>query len=196
MAVTKIELINTALTKLGARPIVSLDDNSENARIINRTYDYSLRSVLSECPWNFALKRRLLAQSADELEWYYSEESYVYQLPADTVRVFSVNDSKAVWRQEGEYIISDTADLGIKYVYFITDTSKYPPAFTEALVDRLCSDIAFAVLNSRSVGDDYLKRYHEISLTKAMAENAQTGLHQEITDDAWELSKYGNDTYA
>jgi len=192
MATSKVELINKALTLVGANPITSIDDDTNNARVVNRVYDIALRSILSECKWNFATKRLLLVTVTDTLDWYYTGESYVYQKPVDSVRIFGTNDADAVWREEGDYILSDTAALGVLYVQFVDNPDKYPASFIDAFSDRLCSDIAFMVLNSLSTGQAFQEKYEKVSLPKARAENSQLGTQQTLKDDAWELAKYGN----
>ena len=70
MSISRTEMCNKSLTLVGANAITSIDDDSQNARILSRIYELSLRSILSEAPWVFALRRSLLAQSTDDLEWY------------------------------------------------------------------------------------------------------------------------------
>ena len=129
MSISKTELVNKSLTLVGANPIVNLTDDSNNARIVNRVYESSLRSILSECKWNFATKRKLLAQVVTTLEWYYEGESYIYQKPVDCIRIFGVNDDMAVWREEGSYIIADISGFGVLYVYYVDDIAKYSSSF-------------------------------------------------------------------
>uniref|UniRef100_A0A6M3K5F0 Putative tail tubular protein n=1 Tax=viral metagenome TaxID=1070528 RepID=A0A6M3K5F0_9ZZZZ len=189
---TKTELINKALTLIGAAPIVSITDSSNNARIANRVYDSSLRSLLSECAWNFAVKRALLATSSETLAWYHSGITIVYARPSDCIRIFGTNDVDATWYEEGDLIISDTSDLGIRYVQYLDTTSRFPSSFTEAFIDRLCADMAFAILNSAKIAQAYIEKYERVSLPKARSENAQVGEQQFLQDDAWELAKYNN----
>jgi hypothetical protein len=111
MAISKTSICNKALTLVGANPIVSIDDDSQNARILNRVYEIALKSILSECKWNFAIKRHTLVESTETIDWDYDDEAYVYVRPADVVRIFGTNDDDAVWREEGDLIISDTAAL-------------------------------------------------------------------------------------
>lgn len=192
MAITKTELINKSLTLVGANPITNIEDDTNNARIVSRVYEISLRSILSECKWNFATKRTLLTQSADVMAWYYTNEAYVYARPQDVIRIFGTNDDYAEWREEGDFIISDTSGLGVAYVYYLDNPDKYPAPFIEAFVDKLASDIAYMVLNSASVADKFNEKYHKISLPNARAENAQIGKQQYIRDDAWETAKNYN----
>jgi hypothetical protein len=190
MAISKTELINKALTQVGAAPIINIDDDSNNARIVNRVYEISLRSILSECKWNFATKRVMLSAVTETLAWYDTGEIYVFQKPIDVIRIFGVSAPNITWREEGEYIISDASSLGIRYVYFLDVPSKYPASFVEAFADKLCSDIAYIIVNSATLGERFKKLYEEISLPRAMSENSQAGRQQTLQDDAWELAKY------
>lgn len=190
MATTKTELVNKALTLVGAAPITNLDDNSNNARIINRVYEVSLRSILAECKWNFATKRIMLTVSSDTLAWYDTGNTFIYQRPADVIKIYGVNVKSAEWRDEGEYIISDTQGLGIRYVQFLDVPSKYTASFIDAFIDKLCSDIAYMIVNSASLGDKFIKLYEGVSLPKALSSNAQVGTQQFLQDDAWELAKF------
>ena len=195
MAISRTEIVNKALTLVGANPIVSIDDDTQNARVVNRVYEISLKSILSETAWTFALRRKLLAQVADTLEWYDPGETYVYQRPNEYIRIFRANNPNTIWREAGEFVISDVSDLGVEYVHYLNTPSKYPPSFVEAFVDKLCSDIAFMILNSKSVAETFLEKYEKVSLSKALAENAQIGTPHYQKDDAWELAKRGANNY-
>ena len=189
---TKVDLCNKALTILGSSPIVSLDDSTANARALNRVYEISLKDILSECKWNFATKRRLLSLSTDTLQWYDSSNTYIYTKPSDSIFIYETNDRDATWREEGDYIISDTSGLGVRYVYFNDDPSKYPPKFANAFIDRLAADIAFYIMNSAPKAESLMDKYLTISLPKAKSKNAQIGLQQTMKDDAWELARYSD----
>jgi len=126
------------------------------------------------------------------MAWEYVNEAYVYVKPADAIRIYDVSDTQAEWRVEGDLIISDTASLGIKYVYFIDNPAIYPPKFLDAFIDLLCSDICFMITNSAPKAEAFLEKYNKVSRIKAKAENSQVGTHQKVKDDAWENSKYQN----
>jgi len=194
MAITKTALINKALTLVGANPITNIDDDTNNARIVNRVYEIALKSILSECKWNFATKRALLARVSTSLAWYYTNEMYIYDKPTDAVRIFGSSDDDAEWREEGDYIISDTVNLGLLYVSYIDNPDKYPASFVEAFIDKLCSDICYMILNSASKAESFLQKYEQVSLPKARSENAQIGKQQYPLESAWIDAKYGNGT--
>lgn len=192
MSVSKTDICNKALTLVGASPIVSIDDDTNNARILSRVYEIALRSILSECKWNFATTRTTLSLLTDTLPWYDSGETYIYQKPTNMIRVFGASDDDANWREEGDHIVSDTSGLGLRYVYYLDTPSKYPASFVEAFVDKLCSDIAYMIVNSATLGEKFKTIYEEVSLPKATAENSQVGVQQYLRDDAWEDAKYNN----
>jgi len=192
MALSKTDILNKALTLVGASLIINIDDSTNNARVLSRVYEASLRGILSECKWNFATKRALLTLTTDELAWYDRTETYVYNKPTDVIRIYGTNYTPARWREEGDYIVSNTAGLGIRYVYYLDNPAKYPAYFTETFIDKLCGDIAYAIVNSQSLGEKFKTFYESVSLSKAMAANSQTGIQQEVRDDAWELAKYND----
>ena len=192
MAISKTALINKALTIVGAAPITNIDDDTNNARVVNRVYDIARHSVLCECCWNFAATRCTLSLSTHDMPWDYYDEQFVYVKPTTILRIFDVSSTTAVWREEGDYIISDTASLGIKGVWDLDDPAKYSSSFTEALIDKLCSDICYMIVNSATKAEAFLKKYLDVSLPKAMSENAQTGTQQVPKDDAWEMAKFTN----
>jgi len=192
MSISKTELINNALTKVGALPITSIDDDTNNARVVSRVYEQSLRSILGECKWNFATTRTTLSLLTDTLAWYDTGETLVYQKPTNLIRIYGASAPNTAWREEGDYIVSDTSSLGLRYTYYIDSPTKYPSTFTDAFIDKLCSDIAYMIVNSASLGELYKKLYETVSLPKAMAANSQSGIQQTLQDDAWELAKTQN----
>lgn len=192
MASSKTQIANKSLTKVGAQPIVNLDDDSEQARTINRVYESALREVLAECKWNFATKRKNLTLLDTSLDWTYTNESYIYQKPTDIVRIFGFNPTYAMAREEGDQIISDSAGLGLLYVYFLDDPTKYTAAFVSAFSDKLCSEIAYKIVNSASLGEKFYTVYEKISLTKAMTQNSQVGTQQVPEDNAWLEAKFAD----
>lgn len=192
-AVSKTSLVNKALTLCGAAPITNITDDTNNARIANRVYDISRKSILSECKWNFATTRVTLALSADSLAWTHLREDFVYVRPATIITIFGTSDRDAAWREEGDHIISDTQNLGLKFVYDHDDPAKYPALFADAFIIKLCADISYMIINSKTKAEGFLAAYEKIFLPKAMSVNSQTGTQQPPHDDEWERAKFGTE---
>jgi len=183
MAVSKTSLCNHALTLCGAAPITNITDDTNNARVLNRVYEVTRKSILTECRWTFATSRATLSLSAVTMPWEHDGEAYVYVRPSHALRIFETSDRNAIWREEGDYIISNTASLGIKFVYDHDDPSKYPSSFAEAFIDKLAANICYMILNSASKAEGFITKYEGVSLPKAMAESAQTGEQLDPPDD-------------
>ena len=132
----------------------------------------------------------MLSVSADTLAWYHFGTNIVYDRPADVVKIFGVNTLKGVWYEEQTYIISDTATLGILYVFYNDTPSTYPSDFITAFIDLLAADMAYAIVNSASLGQKYKELYEGVSLPKAISSNSQVGIQQTMEDDAWAIAKY------
>lgn len=193
MAISQTIIINKALALIGAKQISSISDGSSAATLISSIYETCLKSVLAETKWNFATTRSTLATNATvTMDFYDVGEGTIYDRPTNIIRIYSTNPPTAKWREEGDYIISDSAGLGIRYVYYIEDTTKFPIFFVEALVDKLAADLAYAIVNSASLAEKFLNKYEKVTLPKAVSENAQVGIQQTLQDDAWELAKYYN----
>jgi hypothetical protein len=187
----KVTIVNRALSLLGAEPIVNLADDTPEAQIANRFYDTSRKSILSECLWNFATKRALLNITTATLAWTVDQNNFIYVLPSDIIRIFQTNAPAATWRVEGVYIIADTSDLGIKYVYDLTDTTKFSSSFVDAFADKLAADMCYAVINSNTEAKLLLEKYNGESLPKATAENSQEGTPPQVDDNLWSYSRFG-----
>ena len=102
-----------------------------------------------------------------------------------------MSDIEAIWREEGAYIISNTASLGTLYTFDHSEVGLWRHKTIVAFIDKLCSDICFMILNSGPKAQAFLEKYEKVTLPKAMAEDSQTGIHQEVQDDAWLKSKFG-----
>ena len=192
IVISKTALVNKALSFIGAESISSILDGTANADIMLGVYSTALKGILSECLWGFATKRALLTVSTTALRWYHSDESYIYDKPTDIVRIFDTNTPKAIWREEGDFILSDTKNLGIKYVYYHDTPTAYKSSFIEAFVDLLACQAAYMVTNNASKGVEMFEKYSKVSLPKAKSENSQTGAQQQPIDDAWINAKYSN----
>lgn len=197
MTFSTLTIANKALILCGANTITSLTEDTQNARTINSIYDMSRQEILTECKWSFAVSRTTLSVTvaSSTMPWLHTNEAYVYSKPdVGILRIYESSDKYSKWRLEQDYIIADTADLGIKYIFDNTDASKYPPKFVRAFIDLLCSEIAYILLNDVTKAEKFLEKYEGISLIKAQAEDGQTGLQQVVLDDAWENAKYTNDS--
>lgn len=109
----KVELCNLALYTVGAAPITSYDEETQNGGIVRTFYPEVKKRVLRENPWNCAMKRAELAQTVSDPEFGYS---YSYQLPSDCVRAIKVNDPGNDFHVERNTLVANVSPAGLLYV--------------------------------------------------------------------------------
>ena len=184
MAVTQTSIYNRTLRLLGAARITSTADDNEQTRVLNDIYEDIRDEVLRAHPWNFAIKRAELAVLAATPEFEYD---YQFQLPADCLRVIRTNESNtesADFKIEGDALLSNESAVKIKYIYQVKDTSLFDSLFVSALVARLASESAYAIVQSQSLSDSLYKTYIEkIKLAKSC--DGQEGSLEKIEESSW-----------
>jgi len=199
MANSQTALLNKALVLCGAQTVVSINDNSPNAIALNNVYELSLQSILSECKWNFCTVRSkpsvVASSSTNYPAFLMPSEVVVYQIPSNCIRIWATNPTNAKIREESGLLISDTVNLGIFYTFYDDNPNDYPSYFLDAFIDKLCSDIAYMIINSAQIAEAFIKKYETVTLPKAKSANSQTGVQQVPKDGAWTNSKYYNDGY-
>ena len=185
---SEVDICNRALQKIGADRIVSLVENSENARACNVMYQILVDAELRSHPWNFAVKRAQLAASTDTPAFGYD---YQYPLPSDFIRLLppDLNSSDVDWVIEGKSILSDeSGPLNIRYIHRVTDSSTFDPLFVEVLANRLASELAEQLTQSNSKGqavrEDYIRSLREARRLNAFEKLAKAEFHNDTWVDA------------
>jgi hypothetical protein len=178
---SQVSIANRALAYIGANKITSLSEGTQEANAISNVYSDSLRSILSEAPWVFALKRSLLNKVQITPSW--GRGNY-FSVPADMVRIFGTMTGDE-WRQEGKYIFSDTDQFGIIYTYKETDDAVYSPSFVDAFAVRLAADVAYDLTNASSKQMELIQYYKSEMLPIARSINAQSRSAKPVKDDLW-----------
>lgn len=123
MSISKIQIVNLALAKVGARgTIVDLDELSPNAEVVVNLWDIVFQRVLAERDWKFAQTRSVLQRSVLASTYGYG---YAYVVPTNFIRLVK---QKKPGVQGGYYGVE-----GLTY-----NTPVWPPGFPyafETLVD-------------------------------------------------------------
>lgn len=188
---SKVSIVNRALTFLGANRITSLSDGTLEAQCASNIYDESLKSVLAECDWKFATKRTVLNRLAVTPAWNDKGMKYAFQLPSDFIAVFGVMDPHAVWDIEGDTLLSNAPAFGIKYVFFCTDANKYPAFFVDAFACKLAADMCYEITNSNEKAFSLLELYKGEYLPVARTKNSRECSTPKINDSEWVHSIVG-----
>ncbi len=186
MAASETEIANSALMKLGADRIVSLNDDTREARLLKEQYGKVRDDLLRSHPWNFAIERISLAALTTEPAFGFT---YEFQLPTDCLRVLEIEDMDSEWQKEGTKIRADISPLYIKYVKRITEVGKFDANFCEVLALKLAADIAYAVTQNASLKKQLNDEYEQ-KLRTARSFDGQEGGVRTVYARKWLNARY------
>ena len=153
-----VDICNGALNQLGATTILSLTEDSKNARLCNSRYTQVRDAVFRSHPWNCLQKRVELAADTTAPAWGFS---YAYTLPADCLRLLRILDYDSNYKVEGRKILSNTSSMKILYIGRITDPNEYDESLRETLSAALGADIAFAVTSNNQTASNMYNLFQD-----------------------------------
>ena len=146
-----VDICNGALNQLGASTIISLTEDSKNARLCNARYTQVRDSLFRSHPWNCLQKRIQLASDTATPAWGFS---YQFTLPSDCLRVLRIEDYDSDYKVEGRKIVSNINSMKILYIARIEDPNEYDEILRETLSSALGADIAYAITSSNPVAQN------------------------------------------
>jgi hypothetical protein len=187
-----VDLCNKALDKLGHGPIASLDDNTKAARLCTRNWPLVRDAVLRAHPWNFAIKRDVLAPvdltvTEAAKQWGFSNK---FPFPADMLRLVEVRDlSTSDYQVEGRAILANTTVLYIRYVGREEDPNQYDVLFFDAAAAHLAFELAEPLTQSNTKKDAAWQEYQE-RLSEAKRLDGQENPPAQFEEDEWIAVRY------
>lgn len=151
---TDIDLVNIALSHLGNKANVgAIDppDGSVEANWASRFWLQAVYSALEMEDWSFARKRAQLAPVALPLGTTWA---YAYGMPSDCIKARRVltgdmgqfEDDSEPFSVESGMLLTNRASAVLVYTYPLTDATKFPPAFGNALSYELAAYLAGPIL--------------------------------------------------
>ncbi|MBP5698381.1 MAG: hypothetical protein J6W96_02495 [Alphaproteobacteria bacterium] len=188
---SKIEIVNRALIKLGEPPISSLSDAA-----FGKTYEVIYEDIknllLASYPWRFAVALKRLAQCAEKFG-----ECFMYRLPTDfllLVKVFGAGNLSLVdvhlqaltgYEIVNQAIIVNHSDgVVIEYVQNVDDDDLFPALFREALAAKIAAELAMRLkhdLNIKQVFDnEFYNLIRQAELNNEIEKDAEI-----LPDSSW-----------
>lgn len=148
MAASEVQIANLALQKLGEESILTLNDDLTRAIEIKLAFASVRDAELNRRRWRFSFQRVSLPALASTPD---SDYDLQYQLPGDFIRLLEGGDIRTVvdmadfrgsatldYSIEGRKLLTNlSAPLAIRYIYRVTDTTLFTPAFDDAFAARL-----------------------------------------------------------
>lgn len=189
-----VDICNEAMDLLGAATIISLTQDSKEARLCNRRFDTVRDAVFRSHLWNVGLTRATLAQDATAPAFGFS---YQYTLPTDPycLRVVSfwnstvdneiaAYDSNVMYKIEGRKILSNEGSCKITYIARVEDTEQYDALLSSTIAHRLAADTAYAITGSMSVAQN-MQALYEARLREAKGVDAMEGFPEQPQADEY-----------
>jgi len=193
---SEVDVCNLALQKMGARRIVSLTEDSPNARDCNAVYATLRRVELRKNVWNFARKRALLAPDAETPDFGFALQ---FSLPADFIRMTQNNrgEVSGVGRRrtlgqpvvdyqiEGRKLLSNEGtEIRLLYVSDITDPNLFDPLFVDALASRM-AEVLNEKINQSNSKKTTAKQDYKDAIAEAKRTNAIENQPVISAEDSW-----------
>ena len=185
MASSETQICNLALGRMGEDVITSLSENSRAGKLCAVFYESVRDALLCVHDWAFAGGRiGPLSPLTDAPVFGFAN---AFQLPSDCLQVrglYGVTSSTA-WQVEGRQLLTDLDTCSLLYTKKVTDTTDFPPLFTNALACRLAYTVAYALAPSGDLAK-MLYQLYGVALAEARgANNRSTNWQQAPSDDAW-----------
>lgn len=196
---SNVEIANRALTKVGARRLVSLEDNTEGGRTVNSMFTIVRDAELREHSWRFSIKRvQQPAQASAPVFGYL----YQYRIPADCLKLLQVGDwypgadltdyvgaDTSPYAVENGLILTDyPAPLNLRYVARIEDPSLFDSLFVEAFACRLAMELAEPLTQSGQKRQLAAEEY-KLAVSAAVSANSIEKPPDKIADDTWMMAR-------
>tara|TARA_B100000780_G_scaffold262270_1_gene215278 strand:+ start:71 stop:652 length:582 start_codon:yes stop_codon:yes gene_type:complete len=153
-----VGICNGALNQLGATTILSLSEDSKNARLCNSRYTQIRDALFRTHPWNCLQKRVQIAADTTTPAWGFKN---AYTLPADCLRLLKILDYDSNYKVEGRKILSNTSSMKILYVARVTDPNEYDELLRETLSASLGADIAFGVTSNNQTAKNMYELFKD-----------------------------------
>ncbi len=182
---SETQIMNSALSKLGAERISSPDDQNNRARLMKAQYPILRDAATRAHPWKFATTYVELAEisptPADIFDF-----DHVFQLPIDCLRVIKTDlCPEDEWEEiKGRRIACNVSTLFVKYISKVTDVTKFDDDFVEYLALMLAADTAYAITQNATL-QGLLEQKAEKKLKEARSFNAQIGSVPKVYADEW-----------
>ena len=160
---TRESIVSAAYVLLGESPISSFTEAGVPALVASNLYETVVESCLTDHQWLFATKRVPLSKlSASPIDQNYQ---YGYQLPADLMRICTVNEGSDDFTIGGDVLFSNTDELVLTYIYR-PDERFFPPYFTEYLKLEFAAQASIPISDSSTLRETFIK-WSDLALKKA-----------------------------
>lgn len=196
---SEVDIVNMALTLLGERRIMSLNDGVKPAREANAIFSLTRDALLAGYNWSFSMTRARLPALDETPEFGFANK---FQMPSDCLRLVYINDvyygldmtdyrtgRTTEFEIDGRTINTDfSAPLNVRYVKRITDANQYSPNFVSSFAMKLAASLAEPLTQSESKWQKAMKMF-DVEIALAVKANAIELPPEKFPDDEWLMAR-------
>ena len=181
-----VDICNTALSRLGAEFIASIDGRSKNARLCKLHYEHLRRTLQETRRFAFCVHRQAwgdptkskISPQASTPDWGY-EFSYKVppgskivraQAPDHGCQPYDYEDIE--WVQDGIHLYCDYNPVWVTMVVDQTDPAEFSDMFIEVLVARMAAEMCIAITQSVNMYNS-LQGMYKVKLQDAIDHDNQ-----------------------
>lgn len=194
---SEVQICNLALSRVGARRISALSENTKEARECNKIFADTRDAVLAAHDWGFARKHATLATVATPT---YPGWDYAYAYPVDCLAARRIKDDtgslsqvaynsdeeryrnvgkvefeiRATAALDGKVVLTNQDDAVLIYTARVTDPNVFSVEFIDAFAYRLASDLAVPLRADTRKSDTHFRKYM-LLIGSAKASSANEG---------------------
>ena len=144
--------------------------------------------------WNFAVKRIKMSQLAatPDFEW-----DLAYQLPSDFLRLITVHagssgGDRVPYKIENGTVVTDAADLYLRYVARVEDPNLMPATFRTALAKLMASRLAVGLANDKVLAVELYNQYRDEDLPVAKSADSLQDMPEQMPESEWIAVRNGS----
>jgi hypothetical protein len=181
MAISRTDIANQALTRIGERVIMDLDDASSiTARKCKVIFEQSVRELGASHSWNGLKARIALAEITTPPPFGWEKQ---FQLPVNYLRLVKLNGNDCrrvsdLYEIEGTKLLTDEDTADIEYIAYTEDTANFHALFTKALVTLLASNLAVSLRQDEAMGSNLKQVFETVDLPRARMKDGNEQLRR------------------
>jgi hypothetical protein len=188
---TALTICSDALIMLGAKPISSFNEGTDEASISDRLYEDIKDQAILMYPWSFSFKKTSIARLITTPT---NEYKYEYQLPGDRLTspraIYDTNSTRIQPRKEyriiGDRLLTDYEQVYIDYQYSVAEF-EMPSYFVQLLKYMMAWHLALPITDQTDKS-----QYWQSVAIGAPSENGRGGYLRQ----AMNIDGQGNPTNA
>jgi hypothetical protein len=153
-----VGICNGALNQLGATTILSLTEDSKNARLCNARFSEVRDAVFRSHVWGCLQVRSAIGLSTTTPAWGFK---FKFDLPGDCIRLLRILDYDTNYKVEGRKVLSNSETMKILYVSRVTDPNEYDELLRETISASLGADIAFGITSNNQTAKNMYELFKD-----------------------------------